>query len=197
MYYSSLQVCQIVGNNLPAGSEDSSFSVDSEGNVVISYGGTKGSDQKTRYLLICWQQMFYNSRTEIVLHVLMKRYHHKNEVTYTITYCKFCKIWEKLSWLYQKLNPGSYEMSNEILIKKLINKCLMASNFNPDRYIHCERANIKNPWIVINKIKLHLLYHPCAWQKVWVVVSIILSLLSQRAQFQQCWNCALYEWATV
>ena len=50
MYFLSIEVCQIVEDNYPAGSQDSSFSVDSEGNVVISYGGTTGSDGKTRYL---------------------------------------------------------------------------------------------------------------------------------------------------
>ena len=46
---SSVQVCQVADTNgYAAGSEDTSFSVDSSGNVVISYGSIKGSDGHIR-----------------------------------------------------------------------------------------------------------------------------------------------------
>ena len=45
------QVCQITtADGYPAGSKDTSFDVDSVGNVVILYGGITGPDDHTRYL---------------------------------------------------------------------------------------------------------------------------------------------------
>ena len=44
------QSCQIVGaSEFPAGTENATFSVDSEDNVVITYGASKGSDNLWRY----------------------------------------------------------------------------------------------------------------------------------------------------
>ena len=51
MYFVSIQVCQIAsltGKAYIAGTKDSTFSVDSEGNVVILYGGSKDSSDYTR-----------------------------------------------------------------------------------------------------------------------------------------------------
>ena len=55
----SVQVCQKKDTNrLPAGSNDTSFSVDSSGNVVISYGAIKDISGYTRYpntVYIIWR----------------------------------------------------------------------------------------------------------------------------------------------
>ena len=48
----SVEVCQVIGSDgYPAGSKDTSFSVDSSGNVVISYRGMKdtATPPYTRY----------------------------------------------------------------------------------------------------------------------------------------------------
>lgn len=45
-----VQVCQVAGvEGLPAGSKHTSFSVDSSGNVVTSYGIIMGPDSYARY----------------------------------------------------------------------------------------------------------------------------------------------------
>ena len=45
------QVCQTANTDgYPAGSKNTSFDVDSVGNVVISYGAITGPDDHTRYL---------------------------------------------------------------------------------------------------------------------------------------------------
>ena len=59
MFVPCVQVCQLAGSDgYPAGSKDTSFSVDSSGNVVISYGGITDSSGHTRYpntVYIIWR----------------------------------------------------------------------------------------------------------------------------------------------
>ena len=54
VFFPFCQSCQILySSQNPAGTEDTTFSVDSEGNVVIKYGEIKGSDNKLRYDTVC------------------------------------------------------------------------------------------------------------------------------------------------
>ena len=48
MYNYLVQVCQVMNPNANAGTDDTTFSVNSEGNVVIAYGGYK-KEGYTRY----------------------------------------------------------------------------------------------------------------------------------------------------